>query len=232
MANNPQSGQASPSDLFSPYNSLAFVIWSILSKIAGATVVKVMGVTNSGGVTPVGTVDIMPMVNQMDGNWNAVPHATIFKCPYFRLQGGADAIILDPKVGDIGIAIFADRDISNVIATKAVSNPGSRRMYDMADGLYIGGVLNGTPTQYVEFSTAGIKIVSPTAIEMDAPDIKLVAPTVEINASSGVTITTPTVQVNGAIVATGNVTAGSIDLETHHHTGVQTGSGNTGGPAG
>lgn len=34
------------------------------------------------------------------------------------------------------------------------------------------------------------------------------------------------------IVTSGNVTADGVGLKTHHHTGVQTGSGNTGGPVG
>lgn len=40
------------------------------------------------------------------------------------------------------------------------------------------------------------------------------------------------VEVSGAIVATGNVTAGGIDLETHVHTNVYPGGGTSGGPTG
>ena len=36
--------------------------------------------------------------------------------------------------------------------------------------------------------------------------------------------------VQGSISATGDVVGGSISLDSHHHTGVQTGGGNTGGP--
>jgi len=38
------------------------------------------------------------------------------------------------------------------------------------------------------------------------------------------------VQVSGSITATGDVVGGGISLDSHHHTGVQTGGGNTGGP--
>jgi Phage protein Gp138 N-terminal domain len=234
-------------------NAETFMIWSVLARITTAKVVQVMAVTNSGGVSPVGFVDIQPMVNQIDGTGNSVAHGVIYHCPYFRLQGGTDAIILDPKVGDIGVAIFADSDISSVVATKAQANPGSRRRFDMADALYIGGYLNGTPVQYVEFSASGIKIVSPTAIELDAPDIKLVAPTVEINASTSATVTTPRFTVNGdtilngqisqgaggtgsnasligPLTVTNDVTASGTSVHTHTHKGVTPGSGSTGGP--
>jgi phage baseplate assembly protein V len=68
--------------------------------------------------------------------------------------------------------------------------------------------------------------------------INITAPTVNVYASTAANLTTAlytingNVQVNGAIVSTGNMTAAGIDMDTHHHTGVQTGSGNTGGPVG
>lgn len=187
-----------------------FLIRQVLASVAGSALVQVRAVTNAGGVAPVGFVDVQPMVNQIDGAGNATPHGTIHQLPYFRLQGGANALILDPQVGDIGIAVFADRDISSVKATRKVANPGSRRKNSMADGLYIGGVLNGLPTQYVAFTSAGLALVSPTAILIQAPAI-------------GIT---------GNVAATGTFTSNGHDISsTHHHTGVQPGTGNTGAPA-
>lgn len=245
------AGYQSPGDSSSEFRGLMHIIESVFARKATATLVQVKGVTNAGGVSPVGYVDILPLVNQTDGQGNAVPHGIIYHCPYHRLQGGGNAVIIDPQVGDIGIAVFASRDISSVVANKAQANPGSRRRFDMNDGLYIGGVLNGTPTQYVEFSTAGIKIHSPTAINLEAPDVQLNAATVEINASSSTTISTPTFTVNGAtvlngtlsqgrgsaggtatmlgpITVTNDVTAGGISLMGHKHSDPQ--GGTTGGP--
>jgi phage baseplate assembly protein V len=74
--------------------------------------------------------------------------------------------------------------------------------------------------------------------------INITAPTVNVFASTAANLTSATatikahlviqgnVDVTGAITSTGNMTAAGIDLDSHHHTGVQTGSGNTGGPAG
>ena len=238
-------GREEPGDGASDFNAQTFLIQSLIRRIATTTLVKVMSVTNAGGVAPVGFVDILPLVNQLDGYGNAVPHVTIYRCPYFRLQGGANAIILDPQVGDIGVAMFADRDISSVTANRAQANPGSRRRFDMSDGLYFGGVLNGLPTQYVQFSAAGITIHSPTAVVISAPDVQINCQTLEIAASSSVTITTPTLtingatQANGAITATGTITAptvvGTIDVisggksgASHHH--VEHDGPSTGGP--
>jgi len=189
------------------YNAQAFVIQQHMRRMNTSTLVKVVNVTNAGDLSPVGFVDIQPLVDLVDGDNNRIPHGVIYKCPYFRLQGGANAIILDPQVGDIGIALFADRDISSVIANKGQAAPGSARRFDMADGMYIGGCLNGTPTQYVRFSSSGIELNSPTQIKLVAPDVRMDATTIEINASSSVTVTTPTWTLNGNQVNNGNVTS-------------------------
>lgn len=213
-------GFQEPGSAGSEFNAQAFAIWSILSRIATATLVQVKAVTNAGGVSPVGFVDILPLVNQVDGAGNAQPHGIIPRCPYFRLQGGANAVILDPQVGDIGIAVFADHDISSATANKAQSNPGSRRRFDMTDAMVVAfWSPHVAINQYVQFSAAGIKLHSPTAIVLEAPDIQLNATTVEINASGAVAITSSSLKHNGV-----NVGA------THVHGGVQTGGGNTAAP--
>jgi len=160
-------GRLGPQTTWSEYNSLAFVINSFLSKIQTATLVKIVSCTNSGGVSPVGFVDVIPLVDQIDGLGVPVPHVTLFNIPYFRAQGGSNAIILDPQAGDIGICVFASRDISKVKSSKKSSPPDSLRQFSYSDGLYIGGVLNGPPSQYVQFSTAGIKIHTPTRFFSD-----------------------------------------------------------------
>lgn len=182
----------------SEYNAQAFVIRQILNQISTSTLVKVVAVSNKDGVAPVGYVDVQPLVNQLDGAQNAIPHGPVHHLPYLRLQGGRNAVILDPQVGDIGICIFADRDISSVKATAAQANPGSRRRFSMADGLYLGGVLNGVPTQYVAISESGIDIRSPTKITLSAPDIVLQATnTIGLTSGAKVTNSAPVVEIDG-----------------------------------
>jgi hypothetical protein len=206
------TGQASIEDLLTPFNAEYFMIWAILSRIATVSIVQVVGVTTAGQIGPPGLVDVRILVNLIDGAGNATPHGTIHQIPYFRLQGGTFAVILDPVIGDIGIAVFASRDISsvvsNAIANQATpgarlvnANPGSRRMLDYADGMYLGGVLNGIPTDFVQWSAAGIAITSQTALSLTAPDINLNAATVEINAAGSVSVVSPSFKWNGATVA-------------------------------
>lgn len=214
-------GNLEPEDTSNDFNAHSFLIRSILSKISTATLVQVVKCTNAGGVSSAGFVDVRPMVNQIDGNGNAIAHGVIYRCPYFRLQGGANAVILDPQPGDIGIAIFADRDISSATANKRPSNPGSRRRFDMSDALYIGGVINGTPSQFIEFSGAGITLTSPTKVIVNAPEVDM---------------NTAVLKVSGDIVdnyATNphNMGAMRTIYNTHTHGGIQPGSGSTGVPS-
>lgn len=177
----------------SELGAIEFVVTSILNRIATATLVKVLAVSNDGGVSPIGTVSVQPLVNQVDGAGAAMPHGQISDLPYFRLQGGANAVIIDPQVGDIGAAIFCMRDISSVKRAGQQSNPGSFRKFDWADGLYLGSFLGAAPSQYLRFSSDGIEIVSPNAVN--------------VTATNGISLTAPTLTIHGNLQVDGNINA-------------------------
>jgi len=169
------AGQQSLTSSTSPFNSQAFLIDQILGLVRTATLVQVQSCTNDGGLSPVGLVDVLPLVNLSDGQGNSSKHGTLHSLTYCRLQGGSNAVIIDPKVGDIGVAVFSDRDLSSVKAAKAQANPGSWRRFDMADGMYLFGCLNAAPTQYIQFTDTGINItdVNANTIVMNADGITI-----------------------------------------------------------
>src|SRR5581483_6151026 len=138
-----------PMDVANEFATFAFIIRQFLNRVSTATLVTVKACTNTGGLSPYGFVDVIPLVSQINPtDGSTTPHGTVYRLPYFRIQGGANAVIMDPEKGDVGLAIFAMRDISAVKTdpAQAVSNatagkgtpPGSLRQMDMADGLYIG----------------------------------------------------------------------------------------------
>lgn len=228
---NLPTGQQRPSTTWGEFNNIGFLVQQAIGKLQTVTLVRVEKCTNPGDLSSVGFVDVTPLVNQLDAAGNPTPHATIFNVPYFRFQGGKNAIIIDPEKGDIGIACFASRDITKVKSTKGQANPGSFRQYSFSDALYIGGVLNAAPEQYVQFSTAGIRVHSPVKIKLDAPTVELVADSVTIacqtfamSATGSATITTPTLTVNGSIAATGDVTGQGTSLHGHRHTSTPPGN--------
>jgi hypothetical protein len=138
-------------------NTMAFGAEQALGRMWTTKIVEVTKVTNSDGeVKASGFVDVRPLVRQMDGGGNTEPHGTIFRLPYVRSQGGKNAVINDPKVGDKGVAVFCDRDSSAVIDSKGEANPGSYRRFDPADGIYVGSMINEDPEQYLSFKDDGI----------------------------------------------------------------------------
>lgn len=248
-------GQRRPQTDANQFSAISFVIKQYLAGVRTAMPVIVRGVRNAGGVEPVGTVDVEPLVSQLDGSGKIVSHGIIYDMPYLRMQGGANAIILDPEVGDIGLAVVSDRDVSNVKSTRKASAPGSNRRNHFSDGFYFGGFLNGNPAQYIQFSAEGISLVSPTAIKLQAPNISQeatgsisnTAPTISSTATQSVNLSAPAIGLDGAltqgkganggdanfggaITAAKEITGNGVKVSDHEHDKVQPGSGNTGKP--
>lgn len=165
-------GQTDPTSAQGDWNQLRFIIRQQMSKLNTSLPVMVTAVSASG-IAPVGFVTIKILVDQISGDDKAIPHGEIANVPYMRIQGGTNAVIIDPEVGDIGMASFCSRDISAVKNSRQSAPPGSRRLYSFSDCMYVGGFLNGTPTQYIQFTEGGILIHSPTAIKNDAPIVQL-----------------------------------------------------------
>ncbi len=204
-------GQLTPEDFAADANAVAFIVRQMIAQIVTAKVVKVIAVHPGSGTPPVaGTVDVQPLVNQIDANGYAVPHGTVFGLQYLRIQAGPWAIIADPAVGDMGLIICTDRDSSSVIRSGGQTTPASRRRYNIADGIYIGGILNGAPQAYAQLNSDG----SLNVTDQFGNVLK--------TSSSGFSLT-GNVAVTGNISATGTIIAGKggadqVGLQTHLHT--------------
>jgi hypothetical protein len=203
-------GQMEPGDAGSEFNVICFVVRQMMARLSTMKLVQVKAVHGGGGaIAAAGTVDVLPLVNQIDGNNNATPHGTVYGIPWFRLQGGGNAVVCDPEVDDVGFVLCSDRDISNVKATRKQANPGSRRKFDLADGVYVGSVLPQAPTQWVRFTSDGVEIG-------DAHGNVISMRSDGIHVTGGLIVT-------GAITATGGITAGfgggdAVTLQHHLHT--------------
>jgi hypothetical protein len=165
-----KQGPARISDSTSEYNSLAFLVRQILGRADIATMCTVIAVTG-GGVNKAPYVDLQILLNQVDGYGNSIPNGVLYNVPCFRMQNGANAIICDPQVGDVGLALFSDKDISalksnynnNTMASVLSGgiNPATRRRFDVADGMYFGGFYNEVPTNYIQLLNGVINISAP-----------------------------------------------------------------------
>lgn len=221
----------------SHFNALQFMAKQVANGNWTIALVQVKKV-NGGGLESPPTVDVQPMVNQLDGYGQPVQHGVISGIPVWRLQGGdVGAVIADPVAGDIGIMAVAMRDISTVVRTKEIANPGSLRTYDPADGVYVGSLLGKEPKQYVLFKPdGGVKIADQhgNVIETGESGVTMRPPAGKPVTVDGNLVVTQDLNIAGAIkaqdgstyagnlVTTGDVTAGhgtadQVGLRTHRH---------------
>ena len=238
---NVVQGQRGASTPASDQNALDFLMQRALQGINTAEPVCVVAV-DAEGVNPVGFVSVRPMVNLVAGDGTGHQQGTLFRLPYFRAQGGENAVIVDPKPGDIGLAVYAMRDTEAVKEKRdgTSTNPGSARMCNKGDGFYLGGFLNKAPKRYVMLNDDGITIDDGAGgmFELKGGQLVITAPggivrnaPTDVQNGEGATSTlNGNLQVNGDISSTGDQTAGGISQMAHTHDGVQPGGGSTGKP--
>ncbi|EPL4123869.1 phage baseplate protein [Citrobacter amalonaticus] len=161
MADNlftPTSAQTSEAESFS------YIFKSLLS---GAFFIELVQVEAIRGTAPNLVVDVLPLVTRTDPSGEMIDNSPIYNVPVFRLQRGNSAVIMNPVPGDIGMIAVCDRDNSIARANRKQSIPGSKRTHSKSDALYLGGFLNQQPTESVEFTGGGIKIISPGTVEIN-----------------------------------------------------------------
>lgn len=191
------------------------LILSLIKDVRTAIPVKVIAVHPGTGNPPaIGTVDVQPLVQTVDGTGKLWSLAKVYGVPFCRIQSGGTAIVVDPSVGDIGFAVACDRDISSVIASADLAGPGSARTHDISDLVYVLSVISATAvTQYILANSSGITMLSPNTITIQGQQINLVGP---VNQTDGdVTLETKVTVPN--VVATTDVLAGPAEISSVNH---------------
>lgn len=131
------AGQIGSTDGNNDTNRHAFQHEQLMGEKRFHYAAKIIAVHNRNSLTEPCTVDIQPVVKQMDGLGKASSHGTIYGIPVPRNQSGDSVVVNDPQVGDIGHFSVMDRDHSSAQANDwAESNPGSFRRYSMSDSVF------------------------------------------------------------------------------------------------
>jgi hypothetical protein len=220
-------GQQDPTVGNEDFNVVAFQIRQMMRKMETNRLVQVKAIHPGEGSPPAqGTVDVLPLVQQIDGNGNVTKHGTVYGIPVLRLQGGTSAIIMDPAVDDIGYVSVCNRDGSIVKSKKTESPPGSFRAFDLADGIYTGRLFADAPNQYVWFGEEKVTIA-------DAGGNMIVLDSAGITATDKfghvLRMKSTGFDLTGNLTVSGTITAvGGISLTTHTH--ISGGSGSPTGP--
>ena len=115
---------------FNLTNALDFFTDQKLKSIFTCDIVKVINVDEK-------TVDIQPLVYQVNGDNEIMKQEPIYGVPYCRQQAGMNGIILKPQIGDLGVVVYARRDISSVISSGGENVPDTRRFLSENDAIYL-----------------------------------------------------------------------------------------------
>lgn len=130
------------------FNVWQFFIKNALSKIRTAFLAKVLKVYKDKTL-----VDVLPIIKGIDADGNELKQSPVFRLPYFQYRGGINQITITPDIGDYGLCIASDRDITDFKLYTKETKPASLRMFDSRDSLYIGGFLNkGEIKNYIEIT--------------------------------------------------------------------------------
>lgn len=165
--------------------------------------IRLATVTAVRGEAPNLVVDVLPLVAEVrSSDRTIIQGSQIYNIPVWRLQRGGSAIIMNPVAGDVGLIAVSDVDISVARAARKESVPGSNRTHSQSDAIYFGGVLNGQPTQFIEFADGELNITSPNPVNINCSKATITAP-------DGVDAITPLFKVSGDIQAGGNITDNS-----------------------
>lgn len=202
-------GIANYEDLTSEYNALNFIITSIIK----STVNTCYAVTVTKVDTDNQKVTVKPLIAQIDADNNKIELPEIFEIPYFRYSAGRTAVKLNPVAGDIGVLIVFKSDSSNIkTGNNSQILPNSFLNYPLYSGIYIGGMLNNDPENYIEIKDDSITINANKKIVINCQ-------TAEINADSEVNINSSKINLgeNASLALINEKITDALNQHTHNY---------------
>ena len=231
-----------PSSPNTIYNAIQLQIENTINKrVNTSEMVKIIAVEPGGPGGAAGYVTVKPLVGQTNAKGETIEPVELYKIPYYRMQCGGAAIVMDPQPGDIGLVNFTKRDSSGVKQEQSDTvPPGSFRTFDQGDGVLVGTMLNKAPETYVEMSpddkrvtthapekaivetkestvNADDKAVTNTKeFEANASQTALMAAgqTATVSGGANVKLDTPLTEIAGDLVATGEKGGGSAEINS------------------
>lgn len=186
------------------------------------------------------TVRVQPSVQgrlrSKSGEISYVQIPPIDDVPVIFPSGGGFSLTFPIAPGDECLVVFANNCIDGWWQSGGVQLPAEIRLHDISDGFAFVGprsqpnvitvadhprLTSNDGTCYIEMSGNGtITLTAPTSIVLNTPII-----TGSNGGSAG------TIAFDGSLAVTnGDITADTISLKHHVHSGVQTGSDDTGQP--
>lgn len=198
---------------------------------------------DAGSITATVQISISGVRTNTDGSTTAIELPLLVDVPVFFPAGGGYTLTFPVEKGDECLVSFAARAIDAWWQSGGIQPPVSARMHDLSDGFAFVGFrsqrrilsdISGSATQlrsddgttFVEVTSGTVRLKAPAKIVLDAPVVEFTGTAAVLNeATAGTPFT-----VAGSLSATDDVLASGKSLRSHVHSGVQPGSGTTGGP--
>lgn len=183
-------------------------------------------------------VDLEILDYDVDNNGNLINFPIIPNVPIRQPMDSSMAYIRLPiQIGDIGTVEFFDSSTDDLVISNIYNYDYTEEWHSLNNGLFTNGFLPQNKLFNYDYNSKIVigtktgnfvlKINSNDELEIIAPKISMTAESVNITGTVNVTG-----DINCSQTVTGNtdVIGGGKSLKSHTHSGVQTGSGNTGTP--
>lgn len=84
-----------------------------------------------------GTINVKPLLQNKTTNGDVLQPVEIYNIPVLTLKGNNCSLVFDVAVGNQGLLIAGQYDITDYKKTKAVSGKPTNRTYSYSDGFYL-----------------------------------------------------------------------------------------------
>lgn len=181
-----------------------------------AKVVSYDDTTNRAVIKP------LVMLGTTDGQ--KISRAQLSNIPVFRFGGGGFFIRFPVKAGDFGWLKATDRDVSLIMQRGGLEDwPNTLRQHSFSDGMFFPDTLKSWVIDEGDANSLVIQSLDgEVCISIRDGKAKIKAPDIELLGA---------VRVIGDMEVTGALTNNGVNIGSSHvHSGVQSGTSNTGGP--
>jgi hypothetical protein len=202
---------------------------------------------------------VRPLIQMLKTNGVTVSRPSIASVPVLALGGGGYTVTFPLASGDLGWIEASDRDISLFMQSMQESAPNTFLIHRFSQGRFVPDAFrqytfdtaDDASSMVLQNYAGTVKIcLDPAAVRVIAPTVNITA-TTAINATVGAasmelspaafSVTAPAITLNqtgggtgatftGAPVVMPDAIINGVKQSLHKHTGVSTGSGESGGP--
>lgn len=191
---------------------------------------------------------VQPLIVMVNTRNIQIIRAQIASIPVLQIGGGGFVVSVPIQTGDLGWIKANDRDITFFKKNYKQSAPNTQRKHSFSDAIFVPDsmmrnvviaeedadnlvIQNNSGTVRIAIWDDKVKITAPSVI-IDAPETTCTGNlTVEgiITAEADI-MAEASIIVSDDLTVSGVATIAGIPFDSHRHTGVQTGLGDTGGP--